>query len=435
VPTRRGIIVLVTGLLLAGLGYGYGYPELVALGAVAVAAFLAALLFAGAKPSLVVDRIVEPERVSRGDPCTAVVNVRSTARWRSQALIGVERLRYAATAADAAASGAAGSWVGQARGDGPGPARGRLPRPLLSRVRRPADRGADGAEPWDGGVPVPMIRLRAGASTFLRYPLPTDRRGVIDVGPMELARRDPLGLVAAKRTYGGVVRMWVHPRSHPLRTVPVGASRSLDGVVDAAQYGSITFHALREYVPGDDLRHVHWRTSAHVGELMVRQHVETSLPRIVVLLDDRAAAYPTGDGFEETVEAAASVLLAALRAELHVELHLVSGRSVTPGVAGFMGAGPYLDLLAEAGRSADASLPAAVQRLRARHRGDTLVLLTGHDGGDLEQVGLLRDVYPTVVAGVIGEGSFRLGGLPGLIVIPAPTAEQFAPRWDGVSRW
>jgi len=408
VPTRRGIIVLLTGLLMAGLGYGYGYPELVALGVVAVAAFLAALLFAGAKPSLVVERIVDPERVGRGDRCMAVVNVRSTARWRSQSLVGVERLRYA---------------------DAPDP-------------RADAGRAGSG-QPWAGGVPVPMIRLRAGASTFLRYPLPTDRRGVIDVGPMELARRDPLGLVAAKRTYGGVARMWVHPRSHQLRTVPVGASRSLDGVVDAAQYGSITFHALREYVPGDDLRHVHWRTSAHVGELMVRQHVETSLPRIVVLLDDRAAAYPRiesdpagAEVFEETVEAAASVLLAGLRAELHVELHLVSGRSVTPGLAGYVGPGPYLDLLAEAGRSAEASLPAAVQRLRARHRGDTLVLLTGsHDGGDLEQVGLLRDVYPTVVAGVLGEGSFRLGGLPGLIVIPAVTAEQFAPRWDGVSRW
>ncbi len=391
-PTRRGLIVLVAGVLLAGAGYLYGYAELVALGAVAVAAFVGALLFAGARPSLAVRRHLEPERVNRGELCSAVVDVRSTARWRSQALVGVERLT----------------------------------------------RGED--EPRT--VPVPMIRLKAGAATYLRYPLPTDRRGVIDVGPMEISRRDPLGLVAATRRYGGIARMWVHPRVHQLRTVPVGVSRSLDGLVDAAQYGSITFHALREYVPGDDLRHVHWRTSAHIGELMVRQHVETSLPRIVVLLDDRTATHPqpagATDSLEETIEAAASVLVAALRAELHVELHLVSGRAVTPQAAGapVIGVGPYLDLLAETQRAPDASLPAAVRRLRARHRGDTLVLLTGsHAGADLEQVGLLRDVYPTVVAGVLGEGTVSLAGLPGLILIVAETAERFAPRWDGVSRW
>lgn len=390
-PTRRGVAVLVAGIVLAALGYAYGYPELVALGCVAGAAFLGAALLAGARPALDVARSVEPERVARGEACLAVVDVGSTARWRSQALVGAERVA-----------------------------------------------GAD-ADVRD--VAMPLIRLRAGGRTFLRYPLPTARRGVIEVGPMEIARRDPLGLIAATRRYGDVRRVWVHPRSHQLRTVPVGVSRSLDGLVDAAQYGSITFHALREYVPGDDLRHVHWRTSAHIGDLMVRQHVETSLPRIVILVDDRAGAHAVQDdvdSFEETLEAAASVALAALRAELHVELDLVSGRSVTPQAAGapVLGAGPYLDLLAEARREEQTSLPVAVQRLRARHRGDTLVLITGtHSGADLEQVGLLRDVYPTVVAGVLGEGSPQLGRLPGVIMIPARTAEEFAPRWDGVSRW
>ncbi len=390
-PTRRGIAVLVCGVLLAALGYRYGYPELVALGAAAVVAFLAALGVAGARPALVVDRTVEPERVSRGEECTAVVTVRSTARWRSQALVAADQLSHV---------------------DG--------------TVRT---------------VPVPLIRLKAGAGTFLRYPLPTDRRGVVDVGPLEIARRDPLGLVSASRRYGGITRIWVHPRSHPVRTVPVGASRSLEGVVDAAQYGSITFHALREYVPGDDLRHVHWRTSAHIGDLMVRQHVETSLPRIVVLLDDRAAAYGAVGGaepdyLEETIEAAASVLLAALRAGLHVELHLVSGRSVVPHPGTLTGSARYLDLLSEVRREPGASLRAAVRRLRARHRGDTLVLLTGsREGSDLEQLGVLRDVYPTVVAGVLGEATWRPGNLPGVIVIPARTGEEFAPRWDGVSRW
>ncbi|HEX6075639.1 MAG TPA: DUF58 domain-containing protein [Micromonosporaceae bacterium] len=399
-PTRRGVTVLLAGLVLSGIGYGFGYPELVALGVVAVVVFLAALGAAGSRPSVVVERTAEPRRVARGGLCTAVVTVCSTTRWRRQVLVGEERIRH---------------------GDTPA-----------------------------ASVPVPLIRLRAGARSFLRYPLPSQRRGIVEVGPVELSRRDPLGLVAATRRYGGVERVWVHPRTHPLRTVPVGASRSLDGVVDAAQYGSITFHALREYVPGDDLRHVHWRTSAHVGELMVREHVETSLPRILVLVDDRAAAHPvttTVDSLEETMDAAASVVLAGLRAGLHVELHLVSGRSVTPQAAGsavtgrgtsvpVAGAGPYLDLLTEAQRTPGASLPAAVHRLRARHRGDTLVLLTGsQDGGDLEHVARLRDVYPTVVAGVFGEGRPLPGVLPGVILISVRTAAEFPARWDGVSRW
>ncbi len=90
--------------------------------------------------------------------------------------------------------------------------------------------------------------------------------------------------------------VWVHPRIHPLTAVPGGAARSLDGRVDRVPHGTITFDSLREYVVGDELRRVHWRTSARVGELMVREQLDTSLPRLVVLLDDRAPPRRTGGG-------------------------------------------------------------------------------------------------------------------------------------------
>ena len=112
------------------------------------------------------------------------------------------------------------------------------------------------------------------------------------VGPLRVTRHDPLGLVAVARGHGETVRVWVHPRIHPLTAVPAGVARSLDGRVDRVPHGSITFDTLREYVIGDELRHVHWRTSARVGELMVREHLDTSLPRMVVLLDDRSESYP-----------------------------------------------------------------------------------------------------------------------------------------------
>ncbi|GIL28612.1 DUF58 domain-containing protein [Actinocatenispora comari] len=397
-PTRRGIAVGAVGLVLAVGGFAAGYRELAALGVVAVLALVIALVWAGWPPRLTVEREIEPDRVVAGEPCRATVAMTSTARFRAQGLTGSERL------------------VSQ-RGE-------------------------------QSEVPVPPVRLPAGRAARTGYLLPTDRRGVLDVGPLEVARQDPLGLVRAAKTFGSSTRVWVHPRSYRLSRVPVGAARSLDGVVDAVQYGSITFHALREYVPGDDLRHVHWRTSARVGELMVREHVDTSLPRIVILVDDRESAH-TEASLEEAVSAAASVLLAALAADLTVELHLVGGRSLTGAEAGG-GAGrarPYLDLLAEVALG-DGALPTAVQKLRQRHRGDTLVLVTGagsaaHAGSasaaaSLDSVGLLRDVYPTVVVAVLGDGAVdRLSAraLPGVITLAADDAEEFGARWDAVSAW
>ena len=141
-------------------------------------------------------------------------------------------------------------------------------------------------------MPVPLVRLRPGRTTAVTYPVPTAPRGVIEVGPLEISRRDPLGAGRG----GAPVRRLGHASGyaravHPIAAVPVGLSRSMDGRVDRVPQGSITFAALREYVVGDDLRHVHWRTSARVGELMVREHVDTSLPRVVILLDDRAEAH------------------------------------------------------------------------------------------------------------------------------------------------
>lgn len=387
-PTRRGITVGVTGVVLLAIGILAGYRELVALGAIALLALAVAFGWAGLPPKLLVVRTVDPDRVERGEPCRAWVELRSTARLRGQLLSGVEHLAHSGVL---------------------------------------------------GQIPVPAVRLRPGATARTEYPLPTYRRGVLDVGPMEVARQDPLGLVGSSRRYGGSTRVWVHPRSHRLLGVPVGSARSLDGVVDAVQYGSITFHALREYVPGDDLRHVHWRTSARVGELMVREHVDTSLPRIVILVDDRAAAHPAAgrvDSLEETAEAAASVLLAALRAELTVELHTVSGTLVADITAVTDRSRRYLDALAELRRQHGAALPRAVQKLRARHRGDTLVVLTGAGSlGELDSIGLLRDVYPTVVVGVLGEADGELTALPGVITLTARTAGEFAGRWDGVTTW
>jgi uncharacterized protein (DUF58 family) len=281
-------------------------------------------------------------------------------------------------------------------------------------------------------VPVPLLRLRAGTDTKVRYPVPTNRRGVVAVGPLRVVREDPLGVVRLGRAHGATVSVWVHPRIRPLAAVPAGAARSLDGRVDRVPNGTITFDALREYVVGDELRRVHWRSSAKVGELMVREDVDTSLPSIVVVLDDRAVAHPAARGgvaesFEAACEAAASVVAAAVREDLPVSLRLVAG----------VAAGPYLDVLTEAVVAAGGDLDAVLRHVRRHRDGDTLVFLTGPGGrDDLGAVSALRGAYAAVVLGVLGgPGGAPIAQQPGVIGIEAADGAEFAAAWDGVRGW
>jgi uncharacterized protein (DUF58 family) len=374
--TARGLGLLAALVILLGLGFRYGYPDLALLGAAAGVAMIVAVAFALWRPRLGVDRVADPDRVARGEPARMALTVHNRSRLRAANLVASDRCGRAV-------------------------------------------------------VPVPLLRLRPGRDTTADYPVPTERRGIVTVGPLRVTRGDPLGLIRLSRTYGGSVKVWVHPRIHLLRAVPAGMARSLDGRIDKVPQGTITFDSLREYVIGDELRRVHWRSSAKVGELMVREQLDTSEPTIVVLLDDRAAAHPeVRDGesasFEAACEAAASIIAAAVREDLPVSLHLVSGS----------GSGPFLDVLTEAGlRPAD--LGQKIRHLRASRLGDTIVFLTGPGGrGDLGAVSALRGPYPIVMAGLFGDrDAAPVSAGDGMIVIEAENGEEFAGAWDGVRGW
>ena len=368
--TARGWGAAAAGAVLLVLGFGFGYPDLALLGASAAAALLGAAGFALWRPRLRVRRVADPDRVARGEPARMRLTVANASRLRAASLVAVDR--------------------------------------------------CDGRD-----VPVPLLRLRPGRETAAEYPVPTHRRGVVAVGPLRVVRGDPLGLVSLDRAYGGTAAVWVHPRIHPLRAVPAGLTRSLDGRVDKVPHGTITFDTLREYVVGDELRRVHWRSSAKAGTLMVREQLDTSEPTLVVLLDDRAAAQSAGS-FEDCCEAAASVVAAAVREDLPVQLHLVSGPAP----------GPFLDVLTEA-TPRPGDLSAKLRQLRAARPGDTLVFLTGPGGrGDLGTVSGLRGPYPVVVAGLVGDpDAAPMSPGAGLIVIEAADAVEFSAAWDGVRGW
>jgi uncharacterized protein (DUF58 family) len=234
----------------------------------------------------------------------------------------------------------------------------------------------------------------------------------------------------------------VYPTVHQLAAAPAGVARSLDGRIDRVPHGTITFDTLREYVVGDELRHVHWRTTARIGELMVREHLDTSLPRLVVLLDDRARPYPdadggTAEGFEAACEAAASIVVAAQREELPIVLRTVTGRVAGADARRTQTVLPYLDLLAEAElRAGGDDLGQAVGRLRHSRAGDTLVYLTGPgDAGDIALVGSLRGAYRTILVGALGAAAGPPPAVDGLIVLAVADGAGFAAAWDGVPAW
>jgi uncharacterized protein (DUF58 family) len=381
--TPRGIGLLVAAAILLATGFRFGYAELALLGAAATIAVTCAVGYAAWRPRLHVERLAEPDRVGRGEPATMTLTVRNTGRLRSTNLIAEDRCGRRA-------------------------------------------------------VPVPLLRLRPGRDTTVSYPVPTTRRGVIPIGPLRVTGHDALRLVRLAHGHGRTAQVLVHPRIHALRAVPAGVARSMDGRIDRVPHGSITFDSLREYVVGDELRRVHWRTSARVGELMVREHLDTSLPRIVVLLDNRAGAHPqVSDGvaetFESACEAAASVIAAARREDLPVELLLVADAGT---------GGDFLDRLAAAdlhtgprgGR--DDPLRTATSRLRQERLGDTLVFLTGPGArDDLGYLGGLRGAYPSVVVAVFGPPAESPPGATDMLVIDAADGTEFAAEWDGVRRW
>lgn len=218
-----------------------------------------------------------------------------------------------------------------------------LPQPAHGRLRIDPNRVTAG-EPAAAEVSVrarwlplvsPTVRLDvAGGTRSMRLPLVPPRaeraetievpplpRGVHPVGPMIHVRTDPLGLVRRRSRWAGVEELLVRPRLTVLRTLDPGLISDLDGVPsDHPASSDLAFHALREYVPGDDLRHVHWRSSAKADTLLVRQYVETRRNEATVLLDDNLSAYADGAEFEVAVSAAASLAVRAMRDDFDVTL-------------------------------------------------------------------------------------------------------------------
>ncbi len=173
----------------------------------------------------------------------------------------------------------------------------------------------------DGGVTYGVPRIGPGQVHDEHFVVPTERRGVIAVGPARAVAGDPLGLVARQQTASEAVEVAVHPRVVPLEPFGLGLLRDLDGTTrDATSVSDLAFHALRAYLPGDDMRHVHWRSSARHGQLLVRQFLDTRRSHLAVVVDSDATAYASEEEYEAGVSVAASLLRRAILDDYDVSL-------------------------------------------------------------------------------------------------------------------
>lgn len=273
-PTRQGWVVAACSVLTAVMGRVFGVLELYLLSAgmllAAVLAYLSVLL---RRPRVAVRRWVRPEVLTAGDVGRVDIVLR---------------------------------------------ANGAGPRPAFELVE---------AVGSDRTARMAVAPMRGGSEKSAGYRVPTDRRGVLTIGPLVAVRHDVLGLARSVSDIAGVDEILVAPRAFEMDMPELG-----DGILgrhllaQSARLGPGEFHSLREYVPGDEPRTIHWKASARSDDLKVRQHSAEGLRRCTVVLDQHV---PDGgahdDSFERAVVAAASLVHSADRAGLQTRFATTSG--------------------------------------------------------------------------------------------------------------
>jgi uncharacterized protein (DUF58 family) len=164
----------------------------------------------------------------------------------------------------------------------------------------------------------------------VEYQIRSDVRGRFTVGPMRVRLSDPFGLVEMDRTFQSRSTFVVTPRVVALPLVPLSGvwTGSGDNRPRAFASGSAEDVTVREYRRGDDLRRVHWRSSAHAGELMVRREEQPWQSRATLFIDNRVFAHRgmgAASSFEHAVSVAASVAVHLVQRGFSIRLVTAGG--------------------------------------------------------------------------------------------------------------
>lgn len=375
--TNAGKTFLAIGLVSLVSGLALGYRTLAALGVAFLLAVLVGRLWIIRRPRVQATRVVVPERVRAGRPARSQLTITNTGRRRTSGGLALEQF-------------------------------------------------------GEQQLPIELPSLEPNESATVTTELPTESRGIFRVGPLDVTRADPFGLVRSGEPDEGVTSLWVHPLVHRLEPFPRGVARDLEGPESGeALEGGVTFHTLRDYVRGDDLRQIHWRSSARTGKLMVRHNVDTHQPRSLVILDTRASSY-SAESFEDAVRAAASIVMASMTRGFEFRLLTTDGLELT----NMMPPPTIMDRLAEVGLSFRGSVEETLEQVRSDLGGVSMALITGAiSPDDLGMVNRFRERFEIMTIAQFTAGTNHWDrGMADATVLTASSSEEFARAWNQVTR-
>jgi uncharacterized protein (DUF58 family) len=385
--TRQGWLVALGTLVLLAVGRLLGLPELFALGVVAAALLVGAAALVGtSRLELEVGRAIHPARVHVGTASRVDLTIRN--------------LRATTT-------------------------------PVL-QLRDPVSgtRGAD--------LLVPP--LGRGERTIAAYRLPTDRRGLVQIGPLDVLVGDPFGLTSVATVAAPKVALTVYPHVDTIDPLPYTTGH--DPLAGARQPNSLgrtgeDFYALRPYVVGDDLRRIHWPTSARHDELLVRQNELPWQGRTTILLDVRKAAH-VGDSLEVAVSAAASIVTATARRNDLVRLVTTAG-SDSDFAPGSDHIEAIMEHLAVVPAAPTGSLRRSVEMLGRHSTGGALVVIVADvPTEDLRATLHLRGRYGSLTIVHIDRSAWdpvaAVGPAPAIPALRVTRDTPFATAWNAYVR-
>jgi len=269
--------------------------------------------------------------------------------------------------------------------------------------------------------------LATGGVARAAYRIPTRRRGRYQVGPLEVRAADPFGMASRALASVAAIDVLVRPRIHEIAP-PVAVGSRVSADAEAVARRSVVsdlgdeFLTLREYEMGDDLRRVHWRSTARTGELMIRQDEARWRSRAAIVLD----VHPDGhddESFEVAVEAVASVVARLVRLQRRVE--------VITSAATVLGTGgdprhDVLDRLATVSTDRDDRLVSVLEQIRAHRRVDLVVAVLGSVGNDVTRA--LAALAGIDVIAVLTQ-PVTLGTSSSLVVVDA-SSTPFPVAWN-----
>jgi uncharacterized protein (DUF58 family) len=378
--TRSGITVGVSALVLLAAGWLADYPELIIFAFACLAALLVAAIWMLVRPDLTAVREIRPHRVAVGERAYGAITVTNEARRRSPPIEAAEAV------------------AGQR-------------------------------------LSIPLPSLASGESHQTTYPLPTQRRGIFQVGPLAIGHTDPLRLMRVGKEYATWSTLYVHPRVLSVEPVPTGQTRDMDGPTSSnAPRGGIAFHSLREYEFGDDWRLIHWKSTARLETFMVRHNVVPNEPRLMVVLDTSVRPY-TERSFEHAVSAAASLSVAAIRNGFPLELRTTGGGAAA-SERGTDGTTAVLDLLAGVERAAEDPGLAALGRMVPEDEGVALGVVTGQP--DSSMLAVLPTVRSRFLMVSLIQFAERFAAPPaslrGVVAVNVRNGAEFAAAWNHLVR-